>query len=198
MGVVDGKRYCPQCTKEKQHDNFVQNIIKKAQKIHKSSGYIYHPELIISSTEKIGIECPKHGIFYQYISNHITKKSGCPICNESKLEKEIRDVLIENNIKFESQKRFQWLGKQSLDFYLPEYNIAIECQGGQHFEVFDFYKGEEGLEKIKERDKIKKQLCQENNIKLIYFFTKQYNKYMKENDIYFNFKKYLINHIKNI
>ena len=29
--------------------------------------------------------------------------------------------------------RPKWLGKQSIDFFLPQYNIAIECQGKQHF-----------------------------------------------------------------
>ena len=130
---LSGRCYCPQCTIEKQHDKFVERVIKRAQKVHKNSNYIYHSELIKSSTEKIGIECPKHGIFWQTISNHVTKKAGCPICNESKLEKDTRNILIENNIYFESQKKFPWLGRQSLDFYLPDYNIAIECQGIQHF-----------------------------------------------------------------
>lgn len=38
------------------------------------------------------------------------------------------------NIKYERYKKFSWLKKQNLDFYLPDYNIAIECQGIQHFE----------------------------------------------------------------
>ena len=42
-------------------------------------------------------------------------------------------VLEKNNIVFIEQYREKWLSKQSLDFYLPEYNIAIECQGMQHF-----------------------------------------------------------------
>ena len=38
--------------------------------------------------------------------------------------------LNKKHIIFEKQKRFNWLGRQSLDFYLPKYNIGIECQGG--------------------------------------------------------------------
>ena len=45
----------------------------------------------------------------------------------------IEEYLKSENIKFEKQKKFEWLGRQSLDFYLPEYNVAIECQGIQHF-----------------------------------------------------------------
>lgn len=57
----------------------------------------------------------------------------------------------------------------SLDFYLPEYNVAIECQGRQHFESIDFFGGEKGLKETIERDKIKKELCEKNNIKLLYY-----------------------------
>ena len=56
-----------------------------------------------------------------------------------------------------------------LDFYLTDYNIAIECQGEQHFKPIDFFGGEDELNIIKERDRIKRQLCEENNIKLLYY-----------------------------
>ena len=192
---LSGRCYCPKCTIEKQHDKFVDRVIKRAQKVHKNNYYIYHPELIKNSTEKIGIECPKHGIFWQTISNHITKKAGCPICNESKLEKEIRNILIENNISFESQKRFIWLGKQSLDFYLSEYNIGIECQGEQHFESLEFFQGDEGLKKIQERDELKKKLCEENNINLIYYGSSVFKDKININDIYFSDKNKMISYI---
>ena len=65
------------------------------------------------------------------------------------------------------------MGKQSLDFYLPDYNIAIECQGEQHFKPVDFAgKGEEWAEilfkKNVERDKNKIRLCEEKQINLFY------------------------------
>jgi hypothetical protein len=53
-----------------------------------------------------------------------------------------------------------------LDFYLPEYNAAIECQGIQHFVDKHFF---EPLEKIQERDSRKLKLCKENGIKLLYY-----------------------------
>jgi len=65
------------------------------------------------------------------------------------------------------------LGRQSLDFYLPDYNIAIECQGIQHFKPVDFGgKGEKSanelFEKNKERDDKKLKKCLSNNIEMIY------------------------------
>ena len=48
----------------------------------------------------------------------------------------------------------------SLDFYLPEYNIAIECQGIQHFKRIEYFGGEKSFKEQKNRDTIKKELCE--------------------------------------
>ena len=78
-------------------------------------------------------------------------------------------MLDENNIVYEYQKHFSWLGKQSLDFYIPSKNIAIECQGGQHFFAYDFFGGEKGLTETKNRDIKKKKLCDDNGVNLLYY-----------------------------
>ena len=44
---------------------------------------------------KIKINCLKHGYFYQTPHNHLNSR-GCPICNNSKGEKLIRNWLINN------------------------------------------------------------------------------------------------------
>ncbi len=56
-----------------------------------------------------------------------------------------------------------------LDFFLPEYGIAIECQGGQHFFPSELFGGEEEYKITIERDKAKKKLCDDHNIKILYF-----------------------------
>lgn len=84
------------------------------------------------------------------------------------MENKIINILNENNIQFEYQKRFKWLGRQSLDFYIPEYNMAIECQGEQHFKSVDYWGGEVGYDKRKKLDSKKKKLCEIYNIKLCY------------------------------
>lgn len=106
------------------------------------------------------------------------------------MEKTIRHYLLSNNISFNEQQRFDWLGKMSLDFYLPNYNIAIECQGIQHFIPVDYAnKGnewsEQNLNEIIKRDIKKYSLCKKNTIKLIYFIKdKNYISKIKENAIY--------------
>lgn len=54
------------------------------------------------------------------------------------LENIMEDFLTKNKIKYEKQKTFKWLKYKHnlyIDFYLIEYNIAIECQGEQHFGI---------------------------------------------------------------
>ena len=61
----------------------------------------------------------------------------------------------------------EWLGRQSLDVYIPSLNVAIEYQGRQHYEPLEIFGGEENFKIQQHRDIKKKQLCAENGVKLI-------------------------------
>ena len=52
---------------------------------------------------------------------------------------------------------------------MPKYNIAIECQGEQHYRPIEFFGGLKTFNKIKNNDIKKSNKCKNNNIKLIYF-----------------------------
>lgn len=83
-----------------------------------------------------------------------------------------------------------------MDFYLPEYNIAIECQGIQHFESRDLFGGKEYLLKINKLDKKKKEKCDKHDVKILYFSDiNKYNVFLGE-EIIKNSEK-LVNIIKN-
>ena len=160
---------CPKCAKKYRYST--EEIIKRFKYIHNDK-YDYSKTEYKNTKTKICIICPKHGEFWQAPYHHING-CGCPKCNVSKLEENTAFFLKTNNIAFEQQKHFDWLGLQSLDFYLPDYNIAIECQGEQHFKPVDFAgKGVEWAEKIFKnniiRDKNKLKLCDTHNIKLNY------------------------------
>lgn len=154
--------------------------------IHKSKEifgdkFNYSKVKYINGQKKVFLICQEdeHGEFEVTPNNHLSKKSGCPTCNESKLERELASILDEQNIIYErNYRKFKWLGMQSLDFYLPDYNIAIECQGDQHFKPVDFGgKGEkyanQDFEKNKERDYRKLKKCLSNNIEMIYVVDKE-------------------------
>ena len=105
-------------------------FIKKAKLVHENK-YDYSKVKYINTSTKICIICPEHGEFWQTPNNHLFG-AGCPACPQSNLEGEIRQFLIKNKIEFEQEKGFPWLiysKKMFLDFFLPDYGIAIECQG---------------------------------------------------------------------
>lgn len=162
---------CPSCAGRARKNTSI--FIKEAQEIHKGK-YIYDKCKYCGIKSKICIICPKHGEFWQMAENHL-KGCGCPKCNASHLENDVKTILKENNIVFNEQKKFKWLGKQSLDFYLPNHNIAIECQGKQHFEPIEYFGGSEYLQYIMDNDKKKKQLCQEHKIQIIYYADYDYD-----------------------
>ena len=104
------------------------------------------------------------------IPNNHLNNNGCPRCKESKGEKEIREWLINNKIKYKPQHRFpecKNILTLPFDFYLPEHNTCIEFNGRQHYEPINKWGGIENLKEIQRRDKIKMEYCQNNNIPLI-------------------------------
>jgi hypothetical protein len=62
----------------------------------------------------------------------------------------------------------KWLGRQHLDIYFQELNIAVEFQGAQHYNSVEYFGGREAFEQNVKRDKRKKELCEKNNCDLIY------------------------------
>jgi hypothetical protein len=148
-------------------------FINKAIKIH---GDKYDYSLVNYNTQKdkVKIICPIHGDFEQRPSVHLNG-SGCPKCKESKGEKTVREYLENNNLNYRPQHIFDGCKDKyplKFDFYLPEQNICIEYNGAQHYRPVKYWGGEETLKKIKRRDKIKKEYCLSNNIKLL---TIRYN-----------------------
>lgn len=144
-------------------------FLNKANKIHDNK-YNYDKANYINMITKVIIGCPIHGDFEQRPMDHLNSKQGCPICSESKGEKEIRKILKKLNIIFESQKKFcdlRYKNCLSFDFYLPDYNTCIEYDGPQHFAPYDIFGGEESFETIKKRDDLKRLYCEKNNIKLL-------------------------------
>lgn len=166
---------CVKCTK-----NFMNTelFIEKARRIHNNK-YDYSKVEYLNKITDVIITCPTHGEYKQKPTYHLSG-NGCPKCKFSVLEREIEQLLKENNIHYISQYRDRnILGVQSLDFYLPDKNIAIECQGIQHFKPVDFgNKGEEYAKKIYEKtiylDKEKLDKCIKNNITILYYSDKKY------------------------
>jgi hypothetical protein len=186
---------CPKCV-HRSYKYTTDEFIQLAKEIH-GDKYDYSKVNYVDRLTPVCIVCPEHGVFWQKPREHF-KGKGCPLCHESVLERDIETLLKNNGIAFETQKRFNWLRNKwpmPLDFYLPEYKVAIECQGEQHFgkiEFFSRYNFEERLE----LDLLKKKLCEENGIRILYY-SKKYivPEYWNKYNVIYN-KKKLIDEIK--
>ena len=144
-----------------------EKFIEQAKKVH-GDKYDYSKVDYKGVFEKVCIICPTHGEFWQRPTEHLSG-CGCPICKSSHLEMEVKNWLDNNNIEYVYQYRNKIFGLQSLDFYLPKYNIAIECQGEQHFRPVKYFGGIKEYNKVKKLDKIKREICDKNGIRLIYY-----------------------------
>ena len=158
---------CEKCRINK-NTNSQKYYINKVIEIH-NGFYDYTKTVYLKSKSPVVITCPIHGDFtIKQASMHYY--GGCPECNQSKGEKEILKILERKNIKYTTQKKFKDcknINHLKFDFYLSEYNICIEFDGKQHYEIVKFFGGENGLKLVKKRDKIKNEYCINNNIELI-------------------------------
>ena len=107
----------------------------------------------------------------------LTQSCGCM---KSHGEYYISTYLLFNNINFENQKRFSDLlgvggGNLSYDFYLPNHNMLIECQGEQHFKPYKIFGGEEQFAIQQEHDRRKREYAKDNGYRLLEISYKDYN-----------------------
>ena len=162
---------CPQCS-EKKYGAEEEYIIKELMR--KYPEYDFSEAEFKGMNKKITIICHKknyrgieHGKFYKCPGDLLgTNPHGCPHCNQSKRERRVSAFLKLNNIEYIPYYRTDFLGMKSLDFYLTDYNLGIECQGEQHFEeILSIWK-DTGIAK---RDKEKYEQCKAHGIKILYF-----------------------------
>ena len=183
---------CKKCSNEKnglKRRKTKEQFIEDAKQIH-GNKYNYSKVEYINNRAKICVICPIHGEFWITPNNHL-KGNGCKKCDISLLENDLINFFKDKNIPYIFRERkLPWLDGLEIDFYLPQYNIGIECQGIQHFKKSHFF---EPLEVVQERDKRKLKLCGENGIKLLYYSNLgiKYPYFVYEN------KEELLKEIKN-
>ena len=93
-------------------------------------------------------------------------------CIKSQGEYKIKQLLLQYNIPFTTEKTFSTCifndtsHKAKFDFYINN-QYLIEYDGEQHFKSGSGWNTKEKLEKTRQHDKIKNEWCKENNIPLI-------------------------------
>jgi len=170
------KSKCPYCDNHKTHPldslgTLFPQVLEIWSDKNEKSPYEYSP----SSSQEVWWKCPdgKHEDFQRVI--HKSKRFGfrCPECSVVSVgELKITEYLINNNIPYIPQQSFKELlginkGTLSYDFNITNRNIFIEYQGIQHFEPVEYFGGEKAFRKQLLNDKIKREYCIRNDIKLL-------------------------------
>ena len=143
----------------------IDEYISEVKKIH-GNKYDYSKLVLGKQSQHITLICPEHGEFKIRAMHHL-KGSGCPKCKGSGGEKALLNFFEEKHLYPQYNKFYKWLDNHQLDFYFPEYKLAIEVQGRQHFEEKSFF--HVTLEEQIKRDEKKKMLCEKNNVTLLYY-----------------------------
>ena len=173
------RHYCSNECANKNENNINDKIITRRNTIEerwKERGY----NLKYKNRDEFLIydECEIHNPFtikdYIFFNRVYKDIVICPICNpirnpETSIEYKIRLLLEKHNIKFEQHVRYI-ISPRELDFYLPDYKVAIECNG------IYWHCGING----KNRFKVKYDLVSKTDIQMLTFW---------EDDIHYNIDK---------
>ena len=154
---------CTICNRKSRNDKFKnskEEFIEKAKAIH-SDLYDYSKVDYVNYGTKMILICKTHGDFEQTARDHISKIRGCQMCY-NKTEGIFYNKLIKYYPTLKNQFRVKWCKNKRylpFDFYIEEYKIIIELDGGQHFKQVRDWKSPE----IQRKNDVYKMNCANSN-----------------------------------
>lgn len=171
--ILEGKG-CPVCWKEengkklsKSHEAFLAQVTPILGTDYEVIGN-YEKQ-----TVKIEVLHKKCGRIFKAVPDSLLRGTGCPYCKESHGEKEISKWLLEHNIQFKPQYKFDdcvFKEKLRFDFAIFEnekVSKLIEYQGIQHFKPVKAFGGESAFLIQQKKDAIKKEYAKKHQIELV-------------------------------
>jgi hypothetical protein len=170
--------WCKKCSQKKKYLTIAHEIAKN------KNGQCLSEEYINASSHLLW-KCYLGHEWYASLNNVKNNETWCPKCNLNTGEEITRNIFeILFNEKFIKIKP-KWLNGLELDGYCEKNHTGFEYDGSQHF-MFSkhFHKTEEDFQHRKKLDKLKNELCEQNNITLL-----RIPYYVK----YDNIKDYIIN-----
>ena len=166
INSIKERPYCLTCYKSndrrKRALKFTKNINKYGQVSLRS--------MYISQSHDVTVQCNNCGYTWDTNANPLVRGHGCPKCNSSRGESMIAKILDRYKIAYEYPKKFDNLRAKRLlhyDFYLPEYNVLIEYQGGQHYEPVDYFGGNKKFREQQKHDEMKRKYAKEHGYHLL-------------------------------
>ena len=173
---VRQRQGCPKCRPQRISQSKVKSteqFIADAKAKHPDENYDYGEVVYTGNKNPVIITCPE-GHRFLIRPNDFLSGHGCPECAK---RFGISEAIVLNALSTAfgnviPQYKPKWLQSrtsyQSIDVFLPDYNVGVEYQGAQHFGAEVRFHGEEGYKILSERDIRKYNKCLEHGIKLFY------------------------------
>ena len=166
---------CPKC--HKSYKRTTEEFIDEMKSVNDNIEILGD---FVSVDTPILCRCKKCNSQWSPIAYTILHGSRCPQCTISRGEENCIKVFNILNISYIPQMKFDKLigingGKLSYDFYLPDYNMLIECQGQQHEKPIGIFGGESQFQMQQEHDRRKRKYAKDNDILLFEIWYYDYD-----------------------
>ena len=157
-----------------------EEVIRHFNNKHGEGRYDYSKVKYVNDRTPVTIGCTRHNPTYWFEQPpHRHKRGeGCPLCQESKMEKAVRKYLDDNKITGVTSQFKLGNTRLKLDFYIQQINrngqnikLGIECQGKQHFYPVEAFGGEPSFVKQQARDAQKASICKMKILHWNIYFT---------------------------
>ena len=189
--LLQGKSGCKKCEGDKISSRLIKpqdDFIRDVQRINP---YVEIVDKYTGAQNRIRVQCTRCFNIWTPVAGSLLSGHGCPVCNMSKGERAIAVFLDNNHISYNPQKSYSELRgvgglPLSYDFYLPEYNLLIEYQGGYHDHTVPTQTDKEYEIQV-EHDKRKKEYALTHNYNFLEIWYYDFN----------NIERILTDYLKN-
>lgn len=167
--------YCPYCAHQKLCDKkkckpcFNRSFAShpKARFWSKSKNNVTPRQIFKVTGAKHVFKCPYCIKYYSSKISNVANGKWCT-CRVNKTESKLFKYLSRRYPNVQKNAKFDWcknIRHLPFDFYIPEYNLLIELDGGHHFENVKYYS--RTFQEVQERDIIKMKLANKHKLSVI-------------------------------
>lgn len=124
----------------------------------------------LDSHTRLELTCPEGHQFTTFWYRLFQGHGWCPTCKASGGEQLLQTYLNKVGVSYVREHRIYTDIRKfplAFDFYLPEYRLAIEYNGIQHYEPIEHFGGDKVFEAIKQSDEAKRAYCKSNGVTLL-------------------------------
>lgn len=166
---------CPYCFSKQPSKKLktTDSFSKELQEKHSGEYALVEGSEYKDALSKVRVTHTLCGYTWDVRASHILHTSGCPVCQSSKGEKLVKELLNRYEVSFLQEHTFEDCRNTRplpFDFALTSQTEVIgiiEYDGIQHYKPFEYFGGESKFKETKANDIKKTNYCKDNGIPLL-------------------------------